>query len=245
MLKIGMFTSDFWTKLSFISFFGILSLANVLMYVLTIAIIFILRRYFIQFNLNHQVQIASAHEKIQSLLVLLANILVGVLGFILLKLNVISLTNKSFLHSAIDFLILFCLIDFGMYFSHLLVHKTFLYNWLHRAHHAHESMSLISLYIMHPLEALGFGFILISALSVYSFDLQALLVFLFFNWILGVFAHSGIEPSQGQWGNYICMTRFHQIHHESHDANFGFFTPIMDTVFKTRKFKLKNDSIVK
>ena len=102
-------------------------------------------------------------------------------------------------------------------------------------------MSLLSLYVMHPLEAFGFGVILISLLMIYTIDTSALLVFLFFNWILGVFAHSGIEPSQGKWGNYICMTRFHQIHHESHNANFGFFTPIMDTLLRTRKYQLKKE----
>lgn len=236
-----MFIPEFWLHLSYVHFFALIVTANFLMYVLTALIVFLIRKYFIRFDLNFQNQNLSRKELRQSLLVVLANIFVGLVGFAMLKMNFISLTNKTFPFTLLHFFAIFFLIDFGMYFSHLFVHKTILYKWLHQDHHAHESMSLLSLYVMHPLEALAFGGILIGILSAYTIDLSALFAFLFFNWILGVFAHSGIEPSQGQWGNYICMTRFHQIHHESHDANYGFFTPLMDMLFKTRKYGLKSE----
>ncbi len=236
-----MLEPEFWIHLSWLRFTFVITSANVFMYALTAIIVFLLRKYFIRFNINFQNQVTSQREMFQTFQVLCANILIGFGGFALLKLNKIALTNKPLDLAVLDFLALFFFIDFGMYFSHLFVHKTYLYTWLHKDHHAHESMSLLSLYVMHPLEALAFGLILICFLAIYPMDIRALLAFLFFNWILGVFAHSGIEPSHGKWGNYICMTRFHQIHHESHSANYGFFTPIMDTLFKTRKFKLKSD----
>lgn len=233
--------SSFWSEISFINFSLIISAANILMYIFTALIVFVLRKYLIQFDLNFENQATSKKEMILSLLVVFTNILVGLIGFACLKNGIIDLVNKSTLFVLLDFFILFFFIDFGMYFSHLFVHKTVLYRWLHKDHHAHESMSLLSLYVMHPFEAFGFGLILITLLCLYTIDTTALLTFLFFNWIMGVFAHSGIEPSEGKWGNYICMTRFHQIHHESPNSNFGFFTPLMDMLFKTRNYQLKKN----
>lgn len=228
-------------NLSTEKFIFFLCTANFMMYGLSAAITKVLRLYFIRFNLNHGKHHLNRRDYILSLQVLLTNILVGLIGWAFLKAGYIQLATKDLLGFAFDIFLLFSFIDIGMYFSHLIIHKTFLYKFTHKIHHEHESMTLISLYVMHPLEALGFGILLIIILIFYPVDTLALLIFLFLNWVFGVFAHSGIEPSKGELANYICMTRFHQIHHENPTSNFGFYTPFMDMIFKTRAYLLKKE----
>ena len=240
-MSLNVFEVNFWEGLSFINFAILLSAANILMFLSTGVIVFLLRKYFIQFDLNSDETKMSRRDYFLSTLVLVVNINVGLLGWSLMNQGIISLDSKPLSLIGFDALLLFLLIDWGMYFAHFLTHKTFLYKLTHAIHHEHESMGTLSLYVMHPVEAFGFGVILLSLLSVYSIDITALLIFLFLNWILGVFAHSGIEPSKGRLANYICMTRFHQIHHENPNFNFGFYTPFLDMLFKTRYYKLKKE----
>jgi sterol desaturase/sphingolipid hydroxylase (fatty acid hydroxylase superfamily) len=207
----------------------------------TAFIVLLLRKFFIQFDLNHDDQTMLRRDYKLAFMVLMTNILVGFLGFFLLKFNFIVLSDKTLLFAFVDLFVLMALVDVGMYLMHFFVHKTFLYRYLHGIHHEHESMTTLSLYVMHPLEALGFGLILITILMIYPTSILGLLIFIFVNWILGVFAHSGIEPSRGELANYICMTRFHQIHHENPKSNFGFYTPLLDMLFKTRCYELKSE----
>lgn len=240
---MSLFDPYFWKNLDFLSFFLLLIKANLLMFVSTALIVFLLRRYFIQFDLNlHNTKMSKRDYKLAGL-VLISNVMVGVLGFYLMKLEMIHLTSKGLFMTFLDVVFLMLAIDFGMYFSHFITHKSFLYRLTHSIHHEHESMSNLSLYVMHPLEAFGFGVILMALLFLRPVDVSALLFFIFLNWILGVFAHSGIEPSKGEWANYFCMTRFHQIHHENPNKNFGFYTPLWDILFKTREHTLKKELI--
>ena len=112
-----MLNSEFWSQLSFAKFFTLITLANVLMYSSTGSIVFLLRKYFIQFNLNFQNQFTTRKEVIQSFQVVFANVLVGLIGFALLKVNLITLTNKTGLFAVLDFFTIFFFIDFGIFLS--------------------------------------------------------------------------------------------------------------------------------
>jgi sterol desaturase/sphingolipid hydroxylase (fatty acid hydroxylase superfamily) len=238
---INILSADFWENLTFENYLIILVAANFLMYFFTALIVYSLRRFFIHFDLNFKDNKMSRRDYLLSLYVLIANISVGILGWYMMKKSYITLEEKPMVYKLLDILLVIFLVDWSMYVAHFITHKTFLYKLTHSVHHEHESMGTLSLFVMHPMESLGFGVILISILSVFSIDITALLIFLFLNWILGVFAHSGIEPSKGFLANYICMTRFHQIHHENPKCNFGFYTPFLDMVFRTRKYQLKKE----
>lgn len=235
-------TPSFWMNLEILPFGSLLIASNFLMYLFCMTIIKFVRKNLVQYDLNQAENKITKHDFHISLQVLATNILVGFLGFLLLKINFIQFQSNNIKTYTIDLLYLFLVIDFIMFILHLIIHKTMLYLFLHQGHHQHESMNEISLYVMNPLEALGFGLILIALLILKQVTIPALLTFLFINWLLGVLAHSGIEPSKGKLGNYFCMNRFHQIHHESPTSNYGFYTPFWDMIFKTRKYQLLSET---
>lgn len=223
-------------SLSYGEFLALIIIGNILMYLFTWLIVRVLRKFFIQFNLNKQNTAMSFEDLKNSLVVLFMNIFVGILGFEFLRRNFIILTEPTLQKSLLDLIVIFIFMDLAMYLTHLGAHHQIFYKHFHGVHHSHIDMAELSLYVMHPLEAFGFGVMLIIFLIIYPISLGALLIFLLFNWLFGVFAHSGIEPSKGRLGNYICMTKFHQIHHQRADGNYGFYTPLWDMLFKTRIF---------
>ena len=235
MNKLRLMESWF-LKANYLEFTAVLTLANIGMYFGTWLIIVFLRKYFIRYDLNLHEASMSQDDFITSLIVLFLNILVGVVGLWFLKQGYISFNPKKLVGIFLDFILMLLFMDFCMYVLHIIAHHKLLYKKLHGLHHTHEDMAPLSLYVMHPLEAFGFGLIMIFFLCLYSIDIAALILFLIFNWLFGVFAHSGIEPNRGELGNYICMTRFHQLHHQHHNCNYGFFTPIWDVLFRTRKY---------
>ena len=66
---------------------------------------------------------------------------------------------------------------------------------------------------MHPIEAIGFGGMLIAVLLMIDCDVVALLFFLLINWLYGTIAHSGIPVNNMFLRWCVGDSRFHHDHH--------------------------------
>jgi sterol desaturase/sphingolipid hydroxylase (fatty acid hydroxylase superfamily) len=128
--------------------------------------------------------------------------------------------------------------DCGMYCTHRLAHLPPLYRLFHTFHHRHETTYPLSLFVLHPLEVLGFGLLMLVFLLVYPMSGPGLVAYLVLNVLWGTLGHSGVEPfpsaTQKSPGlSLLGTSTFHAEHHEAPGFNYGFYTLIWDRLFGT------------
>lgn len=163
---------------------------------------------------------------------------VSVVGWALWKQGFLSVSEKGWAMGVVDCVVMLCFMDFGMYFLHRLVHHDRVYPLFHRFHHRHETTNPISLFVLHPVEVLGFGFLMIAFLWVYPISVGGLVGYLTLNVLWGTLGHSGVEPFPG-WVRRVPLvallgtSTFHAEHHEHPRFNFGFYTLVWDRIFGT------------
>ncbi|MEO8533451.1 MAG: sterol desaturase family protein [Flavobacterium sp.] len=138
----------------------------------------------------------------------------------------------------LDLLILVLLMDFFMFCFHYLVHHLKWFYPIHKHHHTHIETSVYSLYVLHPAETLGFGFIWLFLISIIEFNYLSIIVYLILNLSYGIFGHLKTDIFPDFWyHNYvtkwISTTRFHSNHHKNESHNYGFYFTIWDKIFKT------------
>ncbi len=121
-----------------------------------------------------------------------------------------------------------------MYVFHYLAHTPYLYQLMHRKHHEHISTNFLSLFVIHPLECLGFGLMMIALLISYNFSMLAVTLYILINLIWGTVGHLNREffPARTELMG-IGTTQFHNKHHLYENKNFGFYTNIWDRIFNT------------
>lgn len=175
-----------------------------------------------------------------TLVVLVCNSIVFLVGFELFRIDVIQVTeNSSWATIILQTIVLICMMDFLMYVFHRIAHSPVFYKAVHQRHHKHESVNCISLFVLHPLEAIGFGLVFILCLLVYSFSVQAIAIYLFINLIWGTIGHLNDEILKGNTiakflkKNVLGLSLFHNHHHQYPNHNFGFYTVIWDKFFGT------------
>jgi len=172
-----------------------------------------------------------------SICTVICNIMVMLIGVFLWKKEVVAIADHSSGAAvALQVILLIILMDLLMYLFHRLAHILAVYTFLHKRHHEHVSTNCLSLFVLHPLEALGFGFILIIVLMLYAFSPVAVGIYLFINLVWGTLGHLNREvfpEGTEQW--LIGTTAFHNQHHLHEDKNFGFYTSIWDKIFRTWK----------
>lgn len=166
------------------------------------------------------------------------NASIGVLGWWLWINGLIHLKLGGFFNGLVDCLLMLLFMDFGMYVTHRFVHLPWLYPLFHRFHHRHENTNPISLFVLHPAEVMGFGFLMILFLMVYSMTFWGLMAYLTINVLWGTLGHSGVEPFPKKIGfipgaRLLGTSTFHAEHHEHPKFNFGFYTLIWDKIFGT------------
>jgi sterol desaturase/sphingolipid hydroxylase (fatty acid hydroxylase superfamily) len=173
-----------------------------------------------------------------ALLTLLINSLITLAGFLLWRRGIITLHTGFSFRILVVFVVLFLGMDLLMYLFHYLVHKTFLYGLIHRLHHQYREPQPIALFVLHPVETLGFGSLWLGLMIVYPANINAVVIYLSLNVLFGVLGHSGIEPFPASWQKqpllkYIGSATFHYQHHQHEGYNFGFYTSIWDRLFGT------------
>ncbi|WP_236059926.1 sterol desaturase family protein [Chitinophaga rhizophila] len=168
------------------------------------------------------------------------NTVITYAGFWMWKHHIIHITTVWSWQVLPDFLLLFIGMDLLMFLFHLTIHKTFLYKAVHQLHHAYTDPSPIDLFVLHPVETIGFGALWLLLLVVYPFNFYAVMIYLTVNVIFGLAGHLGVEPLPVQVRNlpivrYLGTSTFHHQHHQDINYNFGFYTSIWDRLFKTYK----------
>ena len=160
----------------------------------------------------------------------LINALVAVPAWYLWQRGVIELASPSW-RIPFEFLALALAMDTFLYWTHRTAHHRWFYPLFHKRHHTgDEVMTPLTLFVMHPFEASGFGLAMTAALIVLPLSVPAVALFVMLNLAAGTYAHLPVtEPSKSRFS----WTRFHQRHHRQVDSNFGFFLPIWDRLAKT------------
>lgn len=166
------------------------------------------------------------------------NTVVTYAGFWLWKNGLIVIRVEPSWKILTDFLLLFFSMDFLMYLFHFLIHKTMLYQLIHRLHHEATDPKPMDLFILHPVETLSFGGMWLVLLLLLPFNWYAILIYLTVNLVFGLIGHLGMEPLPIRWQDSWVMrglgsSTFHHDHHRDVDHNFGFYTTIWDILFGT------------
>ncbi len=172
-----------------------------------------------------------------SLFTLMLNIAVMLIGVYLWKLGWITLSEgKTLWVLFIEIIAIILVMDLLMYIFHYLVHHPFIYKVLHRKHHEHVSTNYLSLFVLHPLETLGFGLMMLFVFMWYDFSIFSITIYLFVNLIWGTIGHLNREFFP-KWSEklFLGTTKFHNQHHLNEQRNFGFYTSIWDRLFSTYK----------
>lgn len=168
------------------------------------------------------------------------NTVVTYTGYWLWKHGVIGIEMDVSWRIWLDFIVLFFAMDLLMFVFHIGIHKTFLYKAVHQLHHDAVDPKPIDLFVLHPVETMGFGSLWLLLLMVFPFNIYAVIIYLVVNVIFGVVGHLGVEPlpeKVRQWPviRYLGTSDFHHGHHRDVAYNFGFYTSIWDRLFKTYK----------
>ena len=174
-----------------------------------------------------------------SIITVFCNTLVFIFGVYLWKYGFIRLDKDcSFLQVAIEVLSLTLIMDLLMYIFHRSVHFLRHMKQIHERHHEHESTNLLSLFVLHPIESIGFGLMMLGVLLFFPFSAISISLYLVLNSLWGTIGHLHHSVLPQSWlklakKGYLCTSEFHYLHHQDPDYNFGFYTSIWDLVFKT------------
>lgn len=171
---------------------------------------------------------------------LICNTLITYLGYLLFKNQIIKINFEStYLTILFDTLLLILLMDFFMFCFHYLAHKLKWFKPIHQLHHTHIETNVYSLFVLNPIETLGFGIIWIAIITAINFNAVSIIIYLILNLTYGILGHLKTDLFPEFWQSskltkWISTTQFHANHHKSENHNFGFYFTIWDSVFRTK-----------
>lgn len=140
----------------------------------------------------------------------------------------------------LEILLAIAILDFAIWFQHLITHKIPLLWRFHRVHHADRDIDVTTALRFHPVE-IGFSMLLKIGL-VYILGPSALAVILFEIILNGtaMFNHANIRLPLGLDAvirRILVTPDMHRVHHsihrDEHDSNYGFSLSIWDRLFGT------------
>lgn len=176
---------------------------------------------------------------ILSILTVFCNTFVFILGVYLWKYGFIKLDKEySLLQIIFEVFSLTLIMDLLMYVFHRSVHFLRHFRQIHQRHHEHESTNLLSLFVLHPIESIGFGLMMLAVLLFFPFSAIGISLYLVLNSVWGTIGHLNHSVLPQSWlklarKGYLCTSEFHYLHHQDPNYNFGFYTSIWDIFFKT------------
>lgn len=208
------------------------------MYFFSIGIYYLLTYLSKKATIQLEYQRVKKLDVLLSILVVICNSSVFLLGFLLWKNGIITVKGNSFPTSLFEVVLLILAMDLAMYIFHRVAHFKFFFKYVHGQHHQHESTNAISLFVLHPLEALGFGIIMIIILALYPFSEVTVGLYLLINLLWGTIGHLNVEIFPKRITKIVMLktlgtVTFHNIHHQVPGCNFGFYTFIWDKLFGT------------
>ncbi len=212
---------------------------NVLLFFISVGCYTIFSRFSRNKSLQSAPQQLTSKDIWQSVLVTGCNALVFIAGFSFWQNDLLSVqdtTNVLLIAAEVVFLVI--AMDFLMYVFHRAAHLPLFYKLFHLRHHRHESTNAISLFVLHPVEALGFGGLFVLVLFIYPFSYLAIAFYLFINLLWGTIGHLDKEILPKRFSallqsGFLGTTRFHNDHHKLPHYNYGFYTVLWDRIFGT------------
>lgn len=214
-------------------------LLNFFLYGLSIGLYLVLQKYTCSTYIQEEQQAITGRDIKLSLCTIICNALVFLLGMWLYEHEVIFVSEQStVLIILLQTIGLIIGMDFLMYVFHRLAHIPFFYSLAHLRHHEHSSVNAISLFVLHPIEAIGFGLLIIILLYLFTFDVVAIVLYLIINLLWGTIGHIDKDIFKGTFfervsRDILCLTVFHNRHHQDPECNYGFYTLFWDKCFKT------------
>lgn len=212
---------------------------NVLLFFLSIGIYSAFSRISRNESLQSGSQAVTAKDIRLSVLVVVCNALIFILGFFLWQKDILLVKEgTNVFRVAMEVIVLIFMMDFLMYVFHRVAHLPFFYRFFHLRHHQHEATNAISLFVLHPVEALGFGLLFVLVIFVYPFSYPAISVYLFINLLWGTIGHLDkeilpLKLAALLQSGLLGTTKFHNNHHKYPNYNYGFYTVIWDKLFGT------------
>lgn len=169
------------------------------------------------------------------------NTLITLAGYVLFKYGyVVFHLTFNLLDILVDVVVLTLAMDLLMYVFHRAIHTLrFVYRY-HDLHHRYPTPTAISLFVLHPVEVLGFGALWLFLLLIIPFSIYAVMLYLVFNVAMGIIGHLRREVVPAVLKNnvffqWFANTGFHVDHHQHEEHNFGFYTKVWDRMFGTLK----------
>ena len=155
--------------------------------------------------------------------------------------NLSSSCEINLARSVLGFLLMLCLLDFGLSSWHRILHQPCMYTY-HKRHHSLHITRPWTNEVEHPVEALGNAAVKYGSVVLVSHCLPlspkvALAYFMFSTWY-GVVVHSGYNMPPFDWITRMPALRFiitpqhHQDHHLNGAKNLGAITSIWDRLFQ-------------
>lgn len=222
----------------------LLSLAiNAVLFVCSIGLYTLVAKFSNEALIQENAQTLSKGDLQLAILVLVCNSAVFLLGEYLWEQGIIQVSEKeSFFAILLQVVVLVGGMDLLMYVFHRIAHLPLFYNLVHAKHHEHTSVNALSLFVLHPFEAIGFGLLFIFILLLYPFNVWAITVYLTINLIWGTIGHlnQGVlkETRFKQLiSKLLCLSLFHNRHHQYPNCNYGFYTLFWDRLFKTYRIE--------
>lgn len=184
-------------------------------------------------------QPVNRKDVLLSLITVLCNTVVFILGVYLWKFGFIRLDKEYGPGQVIlEVLVLTLIMDFLMYVFHRSVHFLRYFRKVHERHHEHKSTNLLSLFVLHPIESIGFGLMMLGVIILFPFSAVGISMYLVLNSLWGTVGHLNHSVLPQSWlkiaqKGYLCTSEFHYLHHQNPHYNFGFYTSVWDVMFQT------------
>jgi sterol desaturase/sphingolipid hydroxylase (fatty acid hydroxylase superfamily) len=136
--------------------------------------------------------------------------------------------------------------DLLMYAFHRVAHLPLIFPLAHITHHRYDKPRPLTLFVLSPVEVLGFGAIWLIVLMLYAASAEGILIYLAFNLAFGLVAHLGVEPAPSRWLRlpllrYLSTSTFHAGHHVDREHNYGFYLLVWDRLFGTLASAYEDD----
>jgi len=142
-------------------------------------------------------------------------------------------------YALLSFIILLLFQDISFYFTHRLMHKKSMYRF-HKIHHASQCPSPFAAHSMHPLEACLHYLRIPVFIFCVPCSMPILILGELFSIIVNNYGHLNHEPRLPAFIRRLQIKRlvitsgvFHNIHHQKHSGNYGFYLLIWDKLFRT------------
>ena len=217
------------------------SLANVAMFVFAVVVGDALVRRHRERRITPAPGPFSRTEMLLAATCVFLNAAFAVIGLILWREGVIEIRpygEYGALTILFDSAVLFVAMDLLMYMFHRAAHQPLFYPLAHRTHHQYESPRPMSLFVLNPLEVIGFGTLWLVVVALYSSSIEGILVYLTLNLIFGMVGHLGVEPAPASWVRtpvlrYFSTSTFHAEHHGTRHYNYGFYLIVWGRLFGT------------